>query len=65
MARSSSGLCTSNSGGFGSAQPSLRCSKGGGLPEHPPLPNRGGKAAPRVLKVKKKKEAGRVNAHDN
>ena len=57
-------LSASNSGGSGSAQPSLRRSKGGGPPEHLPLPSRGGKLAHRVLKVKKKKAARRVSAPD-
>ena len=62
MTRSSSGSSTSNNGGSGSAQPSLRRSKGGGPPECLALPSKGGKSAPQVLKVKKKKAAGRVNA---
>ena len=65
VARSPSGSSASNSGGSRSAQPSLRWSKGGGPPERLPLPSRGGKYSPRVLKVKKKKAAGRVKAPDN
>ena len=64
VARSPLGSSTSNSGGSGSAQPSLRRSKGGGPPERLPLPSRGGKPAPRVLKVKKKKAIGRVSTPD-
>ena len=62
VARSPSGPFASNSGGFGSAQPTPRRGKGGSPPERLPLPSRGGKSAPRVLKVKKKKAAERVNA---
>ena len=54
----------SNSGGSGFAQPALRRGKGGGPPERLPLPTRGGKSAPQVLKVKKKKAVGWVNAPD-
>ena len=64
VARSPSGPSASNSGGSGSAQPPLRHNKGGGPPERLPLLSRGGKPAPRVLKVKKKKAAGRVSAPD-
>ena len=64
VARSPSGLSASNSGGSGSAQPSLRRSKGGGPPKRLPLPSKGGKSAPRVLKVKKRKAVGRVNTPD-
>ena len=64
VARSPSRPSASNSRGYGLAQPSLRQSKGGGPPERLPLPSRGGKFAPRVLKVKKKKAAGGVNAPD-
>ena len=64
MARSPSGSSASNREGSRSAQPSLRHSEGGGPLERLPLPNRGGKSAPRVLKVKKKKAARRVNAPD-
>ena len=64
VARSPLGPSASNSGGSRLAQPSLRRSKGGGPPERLPLPSRGGKLAPQVLKVKKKKAAGRVSAHD-
>ena len=62
MARSPSGPSASNSGGSRLAQPAPRRGKGGSPPERLPLPSRGGKSAPRVLKVKKKKAAGRVNA---
>ena len=64
VAWSPSGSSAFNSGGSGSAQPSLRRSKGGGPPERLPLPSRGGKSAPLVLKVKNKKAVGRVNAPD-
>ena len=64
VARSPSSPSASTSGGPESAQPSLRCSKGGGPPERLPLPSRGGKPAPRVLKFKKKKLVGRVDAPD-
>ena len=62
VARSPSGPSASNSGGSRSAQPAPRRGKGGSPPERLPLPNRGGKFAPRVLKVKKKKAVGLVNA---
>ena len=62
VARSPSGPFASNCGGSRSAQPSLRRNKGGSLPERLPLLSRGGKPAPRVLKVKKKKATGRVTA---
>ena len=48
----------------GSAQPVPRRGKGGSPPERLPLPSRGRKSAPRVLKVKKKKATGRVNTPD-
>ena len=73
VARSPSGSSASNimgggggggGGGLGSAQPSLRHNQGGGPPERLPLPSKGGKLAPRVLKVKKKKTTGRVSALD-
>ena len=62
VARSPSGPSASNSGGSRSAQPAPRQGKGGSPPKRLPLPCRGGKSAFRVLKVKKKKAAGRVNA---
>ena len=62
VAQSPSGPSAFNSGGSRSAQPAPRRDKGGSPPERLPLPSRGGKFAPRVLKVKKKKAAGRVNA---
>ena len=62
VARSPSRPSASNSVGSRSAQPASRRGKGGSPPERLPLPSRGGKSAPRVLKVKKKKAAGRVNA---
>ena len=62
VARSPSGPSASNSGGSGSAQLAPRRGKGGSPPERLPLPSRGGKYAPRVLKVKKKKATGQVNA---
>ena len=65
VARSPSGPSASNSGGSGSAQPAPRQGKGGSPPERLPLPSRGGKSAPRVLKVKKKKAVGRFNALGN
>ena len=55
VAWSPSGSSASNSGGFGSAQPTPRRGKGGSPPERLPLPSRGGKSATRELKVKKKK----------
>ena len=64
VAWSPSGSSASNSGGSRSAQPSLRRSKGGGPPEHLPLPSRGGKPTPQVIKVKKKKAAGQLSAPD-
>ena len=62
VAQSPSGPSASNSRGCRSAQPSLRRSKGGGPPKSLPLPSRGGKLAPQVLKVKKNKAVGRVSA---
>ena len=61
VARSPSGPSASNSGGSGSAQPAPRRGKGGSPPERLPLSSRGGKSAPRVRKVKKKKAARWVN----
>ena len=51
-----------NSEGFGSAHPASRRGKGGGHPKRLPLPGKGGKFAPRILKVKKKKGTGWGNA---
>ena len=62
VARSPSGPSASNNGGFRSAQPAPRRGKGGSPSKCLPLPNRGGKSVPRVLKVKNKKAVGRVNA---
>ena len=62
VAWSPSGPSASNSGGFGSAQPAPRRGKGGSPPKCLPLPSRGGKSTPRVLKVKKKRAIERVNA---
>ena len=62
VARSPLGPFASNSGGSGSAQHAPRRGKGGSPPKRLPLPSRGGKSAPQVLKLKKKKAAGRVNA---
>ena len=62
--RSPLGPSASNSRGFGSAQPAPIQGKGGSPPERLPLPSRGGKSVPRVLKVKKNKAIGRVNAPD-
>ena len=62
VARSLSGPSASNSGGSGSTQPTPRRGKGGSPPKRLPLPGRGGKCAPRVLKIKKKKAAEWVNA---
>ena len=62
VARSPLGPSTSNSGGSSLAQPAPRLGEGGSPPERLPLPSRGGKSAPRVLKVKKKRATGRVNA---
>ena len=62
VAQSPSGPSASNSGGSRSAQLAPRWGKGGSPPERLPLPTRGGKSAPRILKVKKKKASGRVNA---
>ena len=64
VTRSPSGPSASNNGGSRSDQPSLRRSNGGGPPERLPLPSRGGKSAPRVLKVKKRKAVERVNVLD-
>ena len=64
VARFPSRPSASNSGGSRSTQPLLRRNKGGGPPERLPLPSRGGKPTPLVLKVKKKKAAGRVSAPD-
>ena len=65
VAQSPSGPSTSNSGGSRSAQPTPRRGKGGSPPECLPVPSRGGKSVPRVLKVKKKKATGLVNAPGN
>ena len=62
VARSPLGPSASNSGGSGSAYLTPRWNKGGSPPERLSLPSRGGTSAPRVLKIKKKKAAGRVNA---
>ena len=64
VAQSPLGLSASNSGGSRSAKPSLRRNQGGGPPERLPLPSRGGKPAPRVLKVKNKKAVGPISAPD-
>ena len=64
VAQSPSGPSDSNSGDSRPAQPALRRSRGGGPPVHLPLPSKGGKFSPRVLKVKRKKAAGQVNAPD-
>ena len=61
-ARSPSGPSASNSEGSDSAQPVSRQGEGSSRPERLPLPSKGGKSAPRVLKVKKKKATGRGNA---
>ena len=61
-AQSPSGPSTSNSEGSGSAQPAFRRGERGSCPERLPLPSRGGKSAPRVLKVKKKRATGRGKA---
>ena len=61
-ARSPSGPSAFNSEGSGSAQPAPRRGEGGSRPERPHLPSKGGKSAPRVLKVKKKRATGRGKA---
>ena len=53
MARSPSGPSASNSEASRSTQPAPKRGKGGSPPERLPLPSRGGKSTPRVLKVKK------------
>ena len=62
VARSPSKPSASNSKGSCLAQPAPKWGKGGSPPEHLPLPSKGGKSAPRVLKVKKKKAIKQVNA---
>ena len=60
-ARSPSEPSTSNSEGSGLAQLASRRGEGGSRPERLPLPTRGGKSAPQVLKVKKERATGRGN----
>ena len=62
-AQSSSGPSASNSECSGSAQPASRWGEGGSPPDRLPLPSRGGKSAPQVIKVKRKRANRRRNAH--
>ena len=61
-ARSPLGPSTSNSEGSDFVQHEPRRGEGGSRLEHLPLSSRGGKSAPQVLKVKKKRATGRGNA---
>ena len=61
-ARSPSRPSAPNNEGFGSAHPASRRGKGGSHLERLPLPSRGGKSAPRILKIEKKRGTGRGNA---
>ena len=59
VAPSPLGPSASNSEGSGSAHPAFRWGERDSLSERLPLPSRGGKSAPRVLKVKRKKATWR------
>ena len=62
VARSPSRPSASNSEGSSSAYPVTRRGERGSLSERLPLPSRGGKSAPRVLKVKRNRATGRGNS---